>query len=420
MSASIIGRFTWEGERDDDGYRTFNIAHKVRTSDPKDGPYVAMNCPGLPVIGSQWAFGNDVDAWAYCWPTLKVYMYKQNEGDNTLTWIVQQKFSTKGMTRCNSNPVNNPLMEPIKMGGTFLKDVAEATTDMFGNPLMSSSWERFIGKQVEFDYNRPTVWIEQNFATNQLGIFAPLVDCVNSSPLWGLPARCVKLDNVTWERLLFGVCSYYFRTRYEFSINYNTFDRILQDEGTKVLNGHWGSTSGTGCTLDITVSGSANGNSKNPITSATVNAAGSGYPTGSDGSGQIITLAVTGGTGTGASVACQTDSSGTVTGLATGTINGVNYGNGIINGGQAYTPGTTNGVSTSGSIWVLDKINGVTPSPNNPQHFIRYKDMNGECGRVILNGFGQPAVGVRPGTFLVQKYVGSDLTALSIPATLSG
>ena len=45
---------------------------------------------------------------------------------------------------------------------------------------------------------------------------------------------------------------------------------------------------------------------------------------------------------------------------------------------------------TSGA-WVLVNIGGASPDNTNPQHFIRYKDRNGENARVILDGKGYPA-----------------------------
>jgi hypothetical protein len=47
--------------------------------------------------------------------------------------------------------------------------------------------------------------------------------------------------------------------------------------------------------------------------------------------------------------------------------------------------------------WVLDNLPCGPPDPNNQQHFIRYKDRNGENTRVILNGAGVPANGNIPG-----------------------
>lgn len=47
--------------------------------------------------------------------------------------------------------------------------------------------------------------------------------------------------------------------------------------------------------------------------------------------------------------------------------------------------------SSNESTWVLKNINGQSPDKNNPQHFIRYQDRNGNPSKVMLNGQGQPA-----------------------------
>lgn len=42
-------------------------------------------------------------------------------------------------------------------------------------------------------------------------------------------------------------------------------------------------------------------------------------------------------------------------------------------------------------VWELLNIDGQAPNPSNPEHFIRFKDKNGENTNVILNGAGLPA-----------------------------
>jgi hypothetical protein len=42
--------------------------------------------------------------------------------------------------------------------------------------------------------------------------------------------------------------------------------------------------------------------------------------------------------------------------------------------------------------WINDKIGGGPPNPNNPAHFIRFKDRQGENAHVILDGAGNPYV----------------------------
>lgn len=230
-----------EGERDEEGHRTYMVTHIVRGAAGSDGPAEVMQCAGLPAIGDTWSMlnGNDVDVWAWCTPYMKVTIHQAREGDPVEYWAVQQKFTTKPMKRCNTAQIEDPLSEPQKVSGSFVKYTKEVYKDRFGRWIRSSSHEQIRGPQVEFDSNRPTVRIEQNVLSLGLSTFSQMVDTVNDSTLWGLPRRCIKLSNVSWERKLYGVCTYYYTRSFDFDIDYNTFDRTVPDEGTKCLNGRW-------------------------------------------------------------------------------------------------------------------------------------------------------------------------------------
>lgn len=244
MTASLItGVRAWGGERDDEGHRTWTIVHLVGTTSKNDGPSTVMVTSGLPQVGDDWQFGNDNDTWAFCLPYMKITPQTPiEEGEWVKVWRVEQKFTTKPTWRCQTATIEDPLSEPQKISGSFVKYTKEATRNRYGVPIRSSSHEPFHGQQVEFDHNRPTVRIEQNVATLGLSTFATMIDKVNDSTLWGLPARCVKLSNVSWERKVYGTCSYYYTRTFEFDIDYNTFDRFIIDEGNKVLNGKWNTT----------------------------------------------------------------------------------------------------------------------------------------------------------------------------------
>lgn len=396
MAASLVtGPRQWGGARESDGHRSWTLRSVVRTTDKYDGPQVVLACAGLPTIGSGYAFGNDADSWAFCYPDATIQMAQSNN-DNTGLWTVDQKFSTRPLSRCNQTTITNPLSEPQRIGGSFVTFSRPAVYDMYGNPILSSSWELLRGREVEFDEAYPTVWVEQNVLNLELDLFSQYINCVNDAPMWGVGERCVKLSRCTWQRLLYGVCTYYFTRRFEFDINYNTFDRYVQDEGTRVLNGHFG-TPGTGCTINITAA-----DSRGSITAATIASGGSGYATSS-----TISLAVNdSGQGSGATITVQTNSSGVVTSIVA-----------IAFGGSGYT--TDSGVGTSGTGWILDNINGSPPNPYNPQHFIRYKDRNGECTRVILDGQGQPAINKYPGQIFIQKYPAVNLMMLGVPTSFT-
>jgi len=173
---------------------------------------------------------------------------------------------------------------------------------------VSSSFEPLTGPLVEVDRARPTVRIEQNVANLGLSEFCNKINKVNSSPMWGLSKRCVKLSNVTWERKMYGTCTFYYTRSFEFDIRFESFDPELVDSGFKCLRGKW--------------------------------------------------------------------------------IDGV---------------------------WTTDG----SADRNNPLDFQAFKDVNGEGGRVFLNGYGTPiAAGADPYTKVAKLYEETDFFSLGIPSSL--
>jgi len=251
MSASVTGGpVVTELDRDDEGHRVYKVVHRVKTTDIDDGPTIVMLASGLPVPGSVWSFGNDLDSWAFCTGFMRIRKAKEyREGEPPNHWTVEQKFTTLNPQRCNTTTIENPLLEPMKVSGSFVKYTKEVTQDKDGNPIENSAHETLRGAIVEFDNNRPTVRIEQNTASLGLNVFSQMVDTVNDAPLWGLVARTIKLSNVSWERLYFGSCSVYYKRIFEFDVDFTTFDRVALDEGTMALGrlntatGTWDSTS---------------------------------------------------------------------------------------------------------------------------------------------------------------------------------
>lgn len=245
MSASVFGEgpITKELIRDSEGHRDYKVEHIVVTTDILDGPTVVMGASGLPVIGSLWNFGNDTDVWAFCYPDLKITVHQKKVGDATKYWKVGQKFSTRPLDRCQDETIEDPLLQDQKVSGSFVKYTQEISKDRFGDPIRTSSHELIHGPQVEFDFNRPTVRIEQNVASLELPTFTEMFDTVNNAMLWGLGPRRIKLSDGFWERKWYGLCNIYYTRVFDFDIDFATFDREIMDEGTKVLNGHWATDS---------------------------------------------------------------------------------------------------------------------------------------------------------------------------------
>lgn len=278
-------------ERDSEGHRTYTISHRVKV-DPLDGPAVALTTPGLPLPGSPWLVDNEIDLWAWCRPNATVTPVVENEPNEYFD--VVQTFSTKppdrgsrnaNNQRCHDGQIEDPLLEPQKISGSFTKYTEEAYMDRFGHPILNSAFELMRGSQVEFDHNRWTITIEQNVTNLQLDIVSLMKDCVNSVPMWGLGRRQVRLVDFNWEKRIHGLCSVYYMRKFTFEVREESHDKLLLDVGTKVLNGAW----------------------------------------------------------------------------------------------------------TPEGAWELIPINGTDPKRTNPNHFIRFRDKNGDFSKVVLNGRGEPA-----------------------------
>lgn len=239
MSASVRYRISWSRTGKDDGHREYKLTYLVATTDPDDGPQTALFAPGLPYPGAIWSQGNDLDPWAFCLPNPSAIPHQEKEGDPHRYWKCEFTFTTIPQKRCQDTPIEDPLLEPPKISGSFTNYTKEVDVDRNGNPIRSTSFEKLRG--VEFDANRPTVKIEQNVINLQLSTFAPMINTLNNAALWGMSARRIKLSNVTWERKLLGSCGFYYTRTLEFDVDPDgkTFDREFLDEGSKVLHGQW-------------------------------------------------------------------------------------------------------------------------------------------------------------------------------------
>jgi hypothetical protein len=233
VATAVRGRIGWSASRDDEGQREYKITHLVEAA-TTDGPQAVAQTAGLPIVGSTWAYSGDSDPWAFCLPTISITPRVKKEPNRF--WEVENTFSTRPRKRCQDETIENPLNEPDRISGSFTKFTSEATRNRYGFVITNSSFEQLRGSTVEKSDNKPNVTIEKNLATLPLTTFAPMIDKVNDATLWGLPARCVKLSNVSWSREVYGVCSYYYTVSYEFDCDYTTFDKTVIDEGTMILS----------------------------------------------------------------------------------------------------------------------------------------------------------------------------------------
>ncbi len=248
MASVLKGLIDWGLSRDMEGHRTYTARWLCETTNVADGPSIVANTPGLPATGSTWNItgpdGTDSDPFAFNTPILKVTPDVKREKNRF--WTVENTFTTKPQNRCQDTSIEDPLLEPEKVSGSFAKFTREKFKDKDGKPFLSSSFEQIRGSVVEFDDNRPTVRIEKNLlilpftnpdpASDERAGIVDQVDTLNDSLMWGLDPRKIKLSNVSWQRKIQGICGFYFTVSYEFELDFNTFDRQAQDKGRDVLN----------------------------------------------------------------------------------------------------------------------------------------------------------------------------------------
>lgn len=237
MVATLRGAYRPVLFIDDDGHREYRVKYLVECA-TTDGPLTVAGASGLPATGSTWSFGGELDQWAWCRPTSQIlpYVVEDSVGEY---YLVEKLFSTKPIERCGTNTFQNPLLEPPKISISFSNRSEEATRDVFGLPVVYSSWEQIRGPQAEFESARPTIKIEQNFATSGIALLSAMMNGVNALPLWGLPARTIRLAGATVERKYYGQCLVYWTRTLEFQVEYTGWDRYVLDEGTKALRGQW-------------------------------------------------------------------------------------------------------------------------------------------------------------------------------------
>lgn len=224
-----------------DGERKYEVQYLVRMTSSDDGPEEATNGLvgdlGYTVGSTTYGVGNDSDAFALFTNASKcekvVSSEKENHWKVTLYW---ETVSREGSDRDPTNPVQNPINDPVKISGTFSKGTIKVCKDSSNTTIENTSHDPVF---VDKDEARPTVRIEKNVTTLPLSSITNLINNVNSVTMWGLSARKIKFSSASWTRKYWGTTVYYTLV-YEFEIKTDTFDRTdIPDRNNKHIRGEF-------------------------------------------------------------------------------------------------------------------------------------------------------------------------------------
>lgn len=233
MSVTDIKAYDSSLATDDEGHRTYDVTYHVYTDDVDDNAQVVYSAmlAAVPPYTS-YAIGNDVDAFAYSRRPKSVKRTSWKE--TRKKWTVVVPFSTKPTKECQDDDFEDPLDQPPKVSGSFVRQTVIADKDRNGAPLANSSDEPEF---TETDDSRDTVIIEFNTDQLYLSLRAQLRDTCNAATIWGLAARRVKLGQWKWSVEYYGTCSAYIKNVLEFEVNINGWNFTRVDQGYRVKNG---------------------------------------------------------------------------------------------------------------------------------------------------------------------------------------
>jgi len=226
-----------------DGHVTYNVTWQVQTTDKWDGPAIVSFAPGLPLFGAPYSGINglnDVDATAYYRGGMSINPASANVRTSAGTgrlWKVTAPFSSKPAERCNEQRFDNPLTEPPKWSGGSNGYTKQADKDNQGNAIQNSSWQQHRGPKVEVKDGKSTFTLDMNVLWLNLDFLGDYKNAVNDGVWWGKPARTLQCSDFTWQRLMYGMCNWYYAVHFEFEHDPETFDLKLIDEGSRIWIG---------------------------------------------------------------------------------------------------------------------------------------------------------------------------------------
>jgi len=224
--------YTSDGERT----RAYKVTYESITNDQADhARVVVLDLIARVPFGTQYSLHNDSDAYCFAKYPKNCKAVGLAKGGRR-KWRSDIEFSNHPQEKCSEAEWENPIDEPYKLSGSFVRAMRAATKDRHGEPVDNSVDEPVL-PAPEVDDSRDTVIIESNTATIDLALRSAMRDKVNSATIWGLPPRTVKLGQWSWSAEYYGQCHIYIVNRLEFEINKDKWNFVHIDRGFRIVNG---------------------------------------------------------------------------------------------------------------------------------------------------------------------------------------
>lgn len=218
-----------EADFDADGNRTYKRTFTILTDSQSTGPKAVVEADGQPTVGETYRYPQDdpteTDESVYC----SKCKPKLRDKKSRKLWTVEYQYTSYSSKQLNGVDVD-PLNEPPKFSGSFLRVNEIFEEDNEGNAILMSSGEP-PDPPLEEGVSYPTLRIEMNVASPALALWADYANAVNTGTFWGLGARKWAIEKIDWQDQFRGNGSRYVTVVFEFAAKYNTWDRKFLDRG---------------------------------------------------------------------------------------------------------------------------------------------------------------------------------------------
>ena len=206
---------------DEKFHRTYTSVYQV-IADTTDGPVAVANAIGIPSYGSSFSYGNETDFWAFCKSVSVDHAGRIKDPQTSVErqkWLLTVTHTSVPSDTDPGKSRDNPLLDTPVVGGSFQQYIKNAYRDKDGDPIVNTAKDPYIPPPtIEDSYD--TLTISFNTAFLNLSFRAGFRNTVNSSAIWNLGVRRVKMMQWNYRVLYAGSGMKYIRNDFEFLISY--------------------------------------------------------------------------------------------------------------------------------------------------------------------------------------------------------
>ena len=207
---------------DQEFHRTYTSTYQV-IAGHEASPIRVAQAGGLPDFGQYYTWYESADFWAFCTGATLDCMTDDIEvgGLRGKKWIITTTHTSRPSTGSTSSnhPRNSPLDDLPTVSGSFVGKTTPVFRDKDGNVIQNSAGQVYM-PPAEVDDAHDSLNLSYNFGYINLRQRAETRGKVNSTAMWGLDPRMIKLTQWSYQIQRSGPLEFV-KNNFEFLISYD-------------------------------------------------------------------------------------------------------------------------------------------------------------------------------------------------------